>query len=75
MINVSASKLRQNLFDYLDKVAQGETLIIQRNNEEVARVIPTQRADWRDKMNAEPKLRVSPDELIKPMDDIWEDYA
>lgn len=75
MIKVSASKLRQNLFEYLDKVSQGETIIIQRNNQEVARVISTQAADWRDKMNVQLKLMVSPDELVKPMDDIWEDYT
>ncbi|MBW2339497.1 MAG: type II toxin-antitoxin system Phd/YefM family antitoxin, partial [Deltaproteobacteria bacterium] len=37
MITISATKLRNNLFDYLDKVAEGETVVIQRNNHEVAR--------------------------------------
>ena len=39
MIKVSATKLRNNLFDYLDKVANGETIIVERNNQDVARII------------------------------------
>ncbi|MFQ5604605.1 MAG: type II toxin-antitoxin system Phd/YefM family antitoxin [bacterium] len=38
MIKVSATKLRKHLFDYLDRAAAGETIVIQRNNEEVARL-------------------------------------
>ncbi len=75
MIKVSATKLRNNLFDYLDKAAEGETIIIQRNNREVARLIPTQQGNWRDNMTSTPQLLVSPEELIEPMADVWEDYA
>jgi len=75
MIKVSATKLRNNLFDYLDKAAEGETIIIQRNNQEVARLIPTQHTNWRDKMTIKPKIMVSPEELIKPIEDIWENYV
>ena len=75
MIKVSATKLRNNLFDYLDKAAEGETIIIQRNNREVARLIPTQQGNWRDNMTSTLQLLVSPEELIEPMADVWEDYA
>ena len=75
MIIVSATKLRNNLFDYLDKVAEGETVVIQRNNHEVARLLPLQKPNWRNNMSISPKILVSPDELIKPIEDIWEDYV
>jgi len=75
MIKVSATKLRNNLFNYLDKAAEGETIVVQRNNQEVARLVPTKQLNWRDKMNIKPKLLTSPEELIKPIEDVWEDYV
>ena len=75
MIRISATKLRNNLFDYLDKASEGETIVIQRNNQEVARIVPTHQIDWRDKMSIKPELLVSPEELIKPIEDIWEEYV
>ena len=52
MIKVSATKLRNKLFDYLDKAAEGETVVIQRNNQEVARLVPIGQINWRDKIKA-----------------------
>jgi len=75
MIKVTATKLRNNLFDYLDKALEGETIIIQRNKREVARLIPTRQANWRDKMTVKPRIMVPPEELIKPVEDIWEGYV
>jgi prevent-host-death family protein len=75
MIKVSATKLRSHLFDYLDKAAEGETIIIQRNNQEVARLVPTQHINWRDNMRVKPELLTSPEELMQPLAEIWEDYA
>ena len=75
MIRITATKLRNNLFEYLDKASKGETIVIQRNNQDVARIVPTHQVDWRDKMSIKPELLVSPEELIKPMEDIWEDYV
>lgn len=75
MITISATKLRNNLFDYLDKVAEGETVVIKRNNLEVARLLPLQKPNWRSNISIKPKILVSPDELIKPIEDIWEDYV
>lgn len=69
------SKLRKNLFDYLDKAAEGETIVIQRNNKEVARLIAVNRMDWRNKMTIKPKILVPPEELIEPIEDLWEEYT
>ncbi len=74
MIKVSATKLRNNLFEYLDKASDGETIVIQRNNKDVARLIPTYNINWREKMSVKPELLVSSEELIKPIEDIWEGY-
>jgi len=75
MTRVSATKLRNNLFEYLDRAAAGETVVIERNNQEVARLVPTRRQNWRDKMKIKPKFLVPPEELIEPIDDIWEEYV
>lgn len=70
MVVVSATKLRNNLFEYLAKVSKGETITIQRNGKEVAMVVPPQKKDWRDKMRSKVKLLVLPDEAFVPMEDI-----
>ncbi len=75
MILVSATKLRNNLFEYLDKTAKGEIIIIQRNNEEVARLVPAHKVNWRNKMGVKLRILVEPEELIKPLEDIWEEYV
>ena len=75
MIRISATKLRNKLFDYLDKAALGETIIIQRNKHEVARLVAVQPVDWREKMKVTPCLLVEPEELIKPLDDLWVEYT
>ena len=74
MIKVSATKLRNHLFEYLDKASDGETIIIQRNNQDVAHIIPTIKMNWRERMSIEPKVLVSTEELIEPIADIWENY-
>jgi prevent-host-death family protein len=75
MLEVSATELRNNLFGYLDKISQGETIVIRRNNEEVARMVSTHKVDWRDKMTEMPRIKMAPEEFIQPMDDLWEEYA
>ena len=75
MILISATKLKNNLFKYLDKTSKGEIIIIQRNNEEVARLVPAHKVNWRDKMVAKPKILVKPEELVKPLENIWEEYV
>ena len=75
MILVSATKLRNNLFEYLDKTSKGEIIIIQRNNEEVARLVPARKVNWRDKMIVKLKILVEPEEHVKPLEDIWEEFV
>ena len=74
MITVSATTLRKNLFTYLDRAAAGETVLIRRNNQKVAHLVPITKADWRDNMKIVPELLVSPEELMEPLDDVWEAY-
>jgi prevent-host-death family protein len=75
MRTVSATNLRNDLFNYLDMVESGEVIIIQRNNQEVARLVPAAGGNWRDKMSTNVKLLVPAEELIQPLDDIWEEYG
>ena len=66
MVTVSATNLRKHLFEYLDKAAAGETIVIQRHNQEVARIVPTLAPNWRQQMTIKPKLLVSAVELMQP---------
>jgi len=74
MITISATQLKDNFFDYLEKVTKGETVVIHHDNQDVAQLFPIRRSDWRDNMKVQPRLLVSPEEIIKPMEDIWEDH-
>ena len=69
---VTATQFRKHLFDYLDRIAAGETIIIQRNNVQVAQVRPIQPTNWRETMRHKIEILVSPEELMQPLDDIWE---
>ncbi|WP_419660387.1 toxin-antitoxin system, antitoxin component, PHD family [Desulfosarcina variabilis str. Montpellier] len=75
MIKVSATKLRNNLFTYLDLAAKGEIILVHRNNKEIVRIVSTLQPDWRDKMTIKPKILVESQEFIKPVEEIWEDYV
>ena len=74
MIEVSATKLRNNLFEFLTKVSKGETISVKRNGKDVALIVPPKKEDWRDKMRTKVKLLVPPGEAFAPMEDEWEDY-
>jgi hypothetical protein len=37
-------------------------------------LVSVPKTDWRDNMKVQPKVLVSPEDLIKPLEDIWEDY-
>jgi hypothetical protein len=41
----------------------------------VARVVPMEPTDWRSKMRPSIQFNVSPEELMKPIEDIWDDYV
>ena len=76
MTTITATTLRQNLFEYLDRVAAGETIVIRRNDKEVARLISTtpKKRNWRDGLKEKVTILVDEDELIAPMEDVWEGY-
>ncbi len=74
MVKITATKLRNNLFEYLDRIEAGETIIIERNSREVARLVPARQPDWRDKMKTKAEILMPPDDLVKPVDDIWEEH-
>ena len=75
MLKVTATTLRNNIFEYLGKVADGETVTVILNKKEAARLVPVHRGDWRDGLKQEICLNCSPDELMAPMDEVWEDYV
>ncbi len=75
MLTVSVTNLRKDLFNYLDKVETGEVVVIQRNNQEVARLVPTIQGNWRDKMTVNVRMLVSAEELLQPVAEGWEEYV
>ena len=75
MLTVSVTNLRKDLFNYLDKVETGEVVVIQRNNQEVARLVPTIQGNWRDKMTVNVRRLVSAEELLQPVAEGWEEYV
>ena len=75
MLKTSATNLRNNLFDYLEKVLNGEIIVIYRNKKEVAKLIPPNISNWRDQVKTKVKIRVSPEKLIEPFEDIWAEAA
>ena len=75
MLTVSVSHFRQHLFQYLDQDAAGETIVIQRNQQEVARLVGPIPQDWRKSLTDQPKLLVDPEELLQPLaDNLWQKY-
>jgi prevent-host-death family protein len=74
MIKVTATALRNNLFELLAKVSKGEFITIQRNGKEVAMIVPPRKNDWRESMKIKPKLLAPPEQAFSPLEDVWEDY-
>ena len=74
MINITATSLRGNLFAILKRVESGEKVVITHNKKKVAYIKPVKKTDWRKQSVKKPKLLVPPDEFIKPVEDIWDDY-
>ncbi len=75
MITVSVNELKDNIFHYLDKISNGETILIQQDKRSVARMVSVHQKDWRDKMKIRPKLLVHPSKIIEPLTDVWEEYV
>ena len=74
MLNITVTNLRGNIFEILKKVQAGEQVIITHNKKKVAYIKPVKKLDWRKQSTEKIKLLVSPDELIKPVEDVWDDY-
>lgn len=74
MIKVSATKFRNHIFKYLDMIAAGETIVIERNGQEVGRLTAGGAEDWRKGMKTQPELLVDPEQIIEPLDDVWKEY-
>jgi len=75
MVSVTSTTFRKNVFTYLEQVAQGETISVIRNRREVARVVPPGRTDWRKRVSVKPRLLVSAQEVMAPVEDVWKDIA
>ncbi len=73
MIHITATSLRGNLFSILKKVESGEQVVVIHNKKPVACFEPIKKEDWREKVQKS-KLCVSPDEIMKPVEDIWEGF-
>ncbi|MCU0287389.1 MAG: type II toxin-antitoxin system prevent-host-death family antitoxin [Acidobacteria bacterium] len=74
MIEVTATKLRNNLFEFLAQISKGEIIVIQRNGENVALMVPPKKEDWRNKIRSKIKFLTPPSLAFKPLEDVWEDY-
>lgn len=74
MITIQAAELKENLFECLRKIQEGETIVIRHENQDVAFLVPPVKPDWRSRMKIQAKLLVAPEEIIKPAEDIWEEY-
>jgi antitoxin (DNA-binding transcriptional repressor) of toxin-antitoxin stability system len=72
MITIQAVKLKENLFEYLRKIEEGETIVIRHNNQDVAFLVPPVKSDWRSRMKIQPKVLVPPEKIIEASEDIWE---
>lgn len=74
MTSISATKLRSNLFEYLAKVAKGESIAIKLNGITVGKIVPLKVSDWRQKIKTKSKLNKNVDETFAPLDGIWKEY-
>ncbi len=73
MLHITATSLRGNIFSILKKVESGEQVVVTHNKRPVACLQPVIKKDWRDKITQKPTLCVPPDEILKPVEDTWED--
>jgi prevent-host-death family protein len=73
MIVVNATKLRNNLFEYLAKVSKGEILTVRKNGKDLAMVVPPPKEEWRSKMRSKVKLLAPAELAFAPLEDLWED--
>ncbi len=75
MPDVSATRFKNNFFQYLDKIEQGESFNIIRNKAKIATIHPNGEIKWQDQMTTCLKSSFELMDLITPVEDIWEDYT
>lgn len=75
MVTMTASQLRKELFQALERVVHGETVEVCWKGARVARIMPVCEGDWRDGMSQQPRLTCSPEEAFAPMEDVWEEHV
>ena len=75
MPDVSATRFKNNFFQYLDKIEQGESFNIIRNKAKIATIHPNREIKWQDQMTTCLKSSFESMDLITPVEDIWEDYT
>lgn len=75
MITVTATEFRKHLFEYLNQVAEGQQIVIQRNQKEIAKIVPMVQIPWQDKMKEKITICVSDEELIAPLEEVWDGYV
>ncbi|PLX89365.1 MAG: type II toxin-antitoxin system prevent-host-death family antitoxin [Desulfuromonas sp.] len=73
MLEVSVTTFRKHIPDYLDKVRQGEDIVLTSRGKVIARLLPPEdeRQNARQRLVA---LRAASriDDVISPLDDDWE---
>ena len=75
MIDVSATRFKNNFFKYLDMVEQGESIRVIRNKVQIATIVPDKSAKWQDQMTISLRTHFESMDLTTPVEDIWEDYV
>jgi prevent-host-death family protein len=68
---ITATTLRRELSEILDRVEQGETVEITRGGRPVARLSAAVVADWRDRVRVTPKTVGGDDSAFAPLPDVW----
>lgn len=74
MVRMTATALRRELFATLGKVAAGQSVSIVLGGQEVARLVPGERQDWRVRVRERPKVKGSVERAFAPLPD-WEGHA
>lgn len=73
-MKITATQLRTNLFEVLNKVTKGHVVNIELNGKEIGQIIPMPKKDWRTAIKTEARLLKNADDAFAPLDDIWEGY-
>ncbi len=75
MKNISATKFRRGLFSYLKLVKEGESIMIELDGQQVAKLAPVIRLNWQARMKIKAKIKGDPQVAFAPMEDLFEGYV